>query len=323
MCSYIGDGLHYVSGGLLAIRWDLFSNQTCNLRYYWYFQSDSLSQYLLLALALERVVSLYRPLAVRVWATQRNGYRLLALLIVFSVILAAPTISDFEIREYSLAGYELRCLLWSNSWLQLAKIVLLNVFLCLSLPRIGVFVCTLILSRKIRAASAAHRLLGEPRAGGHNRIRRVDIERDMVPRRELRLARPVFIFALLELLVTSQLLITWAFYHLFRALDCPPEWIEVAGACGRVALYLTIVSRIWNLWVYCATIPGFKHEILRILRCRRHTRRLVLLNDPLGAPQRASSRASLGDSLAFRSRLETAISDKAQSIVLSRHHTIA
>ena len=323
---YVGDGLQCASGGKYTLRWDLFSNQTCKLRFYWYFQSDSLTQYLLLALAIERVISLYRPLAVRVWASNRNGCRLLALLTISSVILAAPSLNDFEINEYSLSGNGLRCLMVHRDWKQKIRFYLVNSFLGVHFPRIAVFVCTIILQRKIRVASIFHERLREPPFTGRIGVIANSIGNGVVPRRELRLARPVLLFTILELFVTLQLGVMWALYYIFKAIQSPPEWLEFAGAGGRLALYATIMSRIWNLYIYCATIPVFRQELLRIIRCRLNRGTGLPRSIPATTPNNSSHRSfanrdsQLGGGVSQRCRSGTSASERAVSISQNTHN---
>lgn len=327
-----GDGLHYASAGIIHVRWDLLSNQTCKIRYFWYFQSDSLSQYLLLALAVERVISLYRPFAVRVWATRRNGFWLLVLLTSASIILAIPVLNDFEINEYSITNHELRCIMVQHDWMQLTRFVLVNALLSVNVPRIAVFVCTVILSRKIRRTAALHHRFREvsfeSRNGNRNgnaELRALPIP--AIPRRELRLARPVFLCAFLELLVSLQLIVAWTVYYLFEYLRLSPEWVKIAGAGGHMAVYVTIVPRIWSLYIYCATIPAFRHELLRRLPFKRRARtgrlRANTMNTPggaaIGAHRNAASRDSHGGGPLQSSRSGTE-SEICSSNNLKKYH---
>ena len=250
-----------------------------------------------------------------------------AMLILASIIIAAPTLEDFEIKEYSISTHELRCIMVHHDWKQLIRFIFINALLCVNLPRIAVFVCIIILSRKIRAASAFHQRLREALVAQQNKWRCCEVKKGAILQRELRLARPVFLAAVFELLMTLQLVLTWALYFLFRALHYPPEWVKLAGAGGHMAIYLTIVSRIWNLYIYCATIPAFRHELLRILLCRCNTKkqraRSVSTNatsGAAGAHRSAASRDSQpGGGVVLQSRSGTTVSEKLVSMPLNRY----
>ena len=209
-----------------------------------------------------------------------------------------------------------------RDWKQRIRFYLVNAFLCVHFPRIAVFVCTIILQRKIRAASIFHNRLKMPPFTGRIRAIPNSIWNGAIPRRELRLARPVLLFAILELFVTLQLGVMWALYFIFKALHSPPEWLEFAGAGGRLALYATIMSHFWNLYIYCATIPVFRQELLRIIRCRLNRGTGLSRSIPATTPNNSSHRSrsfanrdpQLGGGVTQRCRSGTSASERAVSI---------
>ena len=301
--------------------WDLISNTTCKLRTFWFYQSEALSQYLLIALALERVISLYRPFAVRLWATTRNALLLLTLLVIASVAVAAPAIYNHEIVDNPLFDGQSRCHLVLRSPAHVASFICTTVLLILTLPRFTVLVLTVILSRKIHGAAVARRVMRDaslqplssnsnvstcrptqirsrtqsqiPAAASHASTIALPQRRNAVslqqlgsndnpsalrtvslpapplpPRRELRLARPVFTFALLELLLCLQLVVAWCVFYLIQALNLAPEWRAYAAAIAQLSFGVTILSRVWNLYILFTTIPSFRNELVRMIRCR-------------------------------------------------------
>lgn len=69
------------------------------------------SQYLLIALAIERMISLYQPFAVRLWTSKLNSLRLNSLLIIASLVIAAPVVYNHEIVENPVSDGSTRCYL--------------------------------------------------------------------------------------------------------------------------------------------------------------------------------------------------------------------
>ena len=313
--------------------WDLISNNTCKLRTFWFYQSEALSQYLLIALALERVISLYRPFAVRLWATKRNAWLLLTLLFTASAIVATPAIFNHEIVDNPLSDGQLRCHLVFRSPAHVASFICSAVLLILTLPRFTVLILTVILSRKIRGAAVARRVMRDaslqpvsssstvstrtcrstetrsrtqsqipaaapqhikitlqqrrnassilqinrnncaPGAIGHSSslsaLQIVSTPAPPLPLRlELRLARPVYAFAMLELLLLLQLVVAWCAFFLIQAINLGPEWSASAAEVAQLSFGITIVSRFWNLYILSATIPAFRLELMRMISCR-------------------------------------------------------
>ena len=320
--------------------WDLISNTTCKLRTFWFYQSEALSQYLLIAMALERVISLYRPFAVRLWATKRNAWLLITLLVIASVVVAAPAIYNHEIVDNPLFDGQSRCHLVFRSPAHVTSFICTSLLLILTLPRFAVLVLTVILSRKIHGAAVARRVMRDaslqPKSSNSNpspcrptqtgsRIQsqipaaasqRITIAlqqpRNAVsfqqlgsndklsvirmaplrapplpPRRELRLARPVFAFALLELLLCLQLVVAWCVFYLIQALNLAPEWSAFAAAIAQLSFGVTIVSRFWYLYILCTTIPVFRYELIRMICCR------FCSDVPSRGPNRVQSEADI------------------------------
>ena len=144
-----------------------FSNFNCKLRFFWYFQSETLSQYLLLALAIERIIAFYLPMAVRRWATNRNAWRLIAVVILFSIIVAAPSLYYFSLKKqtFSLCNVDFK------NMFKTVTSILFNVLLCSMFPTVAVLTCALIMSYKINSVSKIRRQL-QPQFGVYCDIRR-------------------------------------------------------------------------------------------------------------------------------------------------------
>ena len=153
-----------MSNGLISFKWDLFSDVTCKLRFFLYFQSESLSQLLLVWLTIERLIAFYRPFCVRSFATKLNGLKILCGLVLFSIMIAAPTLYHFNLQAHPNSLHAMVCKGVYKSTVDVIISILFMCIICEFLPQITILACTLLLGYKIRKlpkirnrSSAAHR----------------------------------------------------------------------------------------------------------------------------------------------------------------------
>ena len=145
--------MEYLSNGFISFKWDLFSDITCKLRFFFYFHSESLSQYLLLWLTLERLLALYHPFRVRSFATKHNGQIILSVLTTLSLIIAAPALYHFKLQTHPTT---LGAIICKGVYQNTAEVIISILFMCILcefLPVITVLVCTILLGIKIHKLS--------------------------------------------------------------------------------------------------------------------------------------------------------------------------
>ena len=285
-----GKGLDFLTRGKISYKWEKYSNFTCKLRFFWHFESEALAQYLLLALAVERVAALYRPLAVRLWATHRNARLLIAGLVLLSVLDATPSLFEVALK-HSANGVPsaVACLGIYKHVIQMVTLIVFNILLNNILPSVAVLVCSLIMSYKIKNAMEKRRQLQHQLRSKRGFRRPFEQPNRVVTQnnlangplvsqasksaragssqrlQEMKLAKSVLVIATLETLMYLMHGLIWSAFALQIFLQAPPAVRGTLHALGYVISDLMIVMRLWNLYVYYFTIPAFRVALQRLL----------------------------------------------------------
>lgn len=287
-----GKGLEFATAGRISFYLETLSNFTCKLRFFWYFESQALSQYLLLALAVERVIALYHPMAVRRWATRRNARYLVAGLVLLSVFDAVPSIFEFSLTQRpGGAPGTLSCLGIYKQVFQMVTLIVFTVLMNNLLPGVTVLVCTLIISYKIKRASKARRHM-LPQFGVYTDNRRsppllpvpmnnpANGRRILIPSRsmqrqgsrgsvpylqEMQLAKSVLVLASFEVFMHLTYGLIWSTFALQIFMKAPFVVRGILYSLGSIVTYSMILTCIWNLFIYYFTILVFRTELQRVL----------------------------------------------------------
>ena len=262
------------------------------------------------------MVALYHPLAVRRWATWRNAQRLIAALVLLSVLDAVPCVFEVALAQNpNRATGHLACIGVYKHVLQMVTLVLFTLLLNNSLPSVAVLLCSFIMSYKIKSLSSARRrlrpqfrvfggfqppleirVIHQNNTEGTHQI--LEVPRN-VPRhaagppfhmQELKLAKSVLILTTLEALMHVAHGLIWSAFALQNILQASREVRGRLLSVGLLSSYTLVVIRLWNLYIYYFTIPAFRTELHRVL-CRCCCARLR--PDPAPVRQRADSSSRL------------------------------
>ena len=285
-----GKGLEFLTRGQISYKWETYSNFTCKLRFFLYFESEALAQYLLLALAVERLVALYCLLAVRLWATNRNARLLIASLVLLSVLDATPSLFEVALTQSTNSvPSSVACLGIYKHVIQMVTLVVFNILLNNIVPSVAVLVCSLIMSYKIKKAMEKRRELQQQLRFYRSFGRPLELPNRVVPQhslakgplvsqasrsaragssqrlQDLKLAKSVLVIATLEVLMYLTHGLIWSSFALQIFLQAPPAVRSTLHALGYVVSDLMIVTRLWNLYIYYFTIPAFRFALQRLL----------------------------------------------------------
>ena len=287
---YSGEGLEFLSNGLISFKWDLFSDVTCKLRFFLYFQSESLSQLLLVWLTIERLIAFYRPFCVRSFATKQNGLKTLCGLVLFSIIIAAPTLYHFNLQVHPNSLKAMVCKGVYKSTVDVIISILFMCILCEFLPEITILVCTFLLGYKIHKLPNIRNRI-QVRVVFHSSSSNSDRQRvpssnstraqivgsilhneistniRNITQGELKLAKSIYILAFLELLMTLIAILIWIVLAFLEFIGCSKELVSQIFSAGILLNDLMIIIRLWNIYIYYFTMPVFKHEANRLLCC--------------------------------------------------------
>ena len=289
-----GKGLEFASRGRISYRLELVSNLICKLRFFWYFESEALAKYLLLALAVERVVALYHPVAVRHWATRRNARLLIAAIVLLSVFGAIPSLFEYALTQSPFGATGAMACLWIYKHIiQLVTLILFTVLINNLLPEVAVLVCLFIMSYKIKKASKVRRQM-QPQFGSYNDSRRprnllmvplnnpTNGPQILVSSRSgqqqgagsqrqiqnLQLAMSVLVLSALEVLMYLIYSLVWLTFGLQIFIQAPNKVRSTLLSIGSIITSSMIVIRIWRLYIYYFTIRGFRTALKCVVyRC--------------------------------------------------------
>ena len=249
------------------------------MRFFLYFLSESLSQYLLVWLTIERLMAFYRPFDIRSFATKRNGLIILLVLIILSLIIAAPALYQFELSTHPNILGAIACTGVYKNTAEIVVFIICTCILCELLPQITVLVSTLLLGLKVYKSSRSRVFIrvvfrkastnsnGKPTPSPTNAERKRSVSSKIVSGNDIKLARSIYLLASLELLITFLSLLPWIANAIVKLIGCSKELISQTYSAGYLINDIMILIRLWNIYIYYLTIPSFKHEINRII-CR-------------------------------------------------------
>ena len=275
--------MEYLSNGIFYFKWDHYSNVSCKLRFFLFFLSESLSQYLLVWLTIERLMAFYRPFDIRLFATKRNGLIILLLLIIISLLFAAPALYHFDLSTHpNILGAIICAGVYKNT-AQIVVFIICTCILCEVLPQFTVLVSTLLLGLKVysssrsrvfirvlfRNASTNSNLKPTP-SPTHEESKR-SVSSKIIIRNDIKLARSIYILASLELVITLLPLLPWIAYAILEFIGCSKEVIAQTFSAGNLISDIMIIIRLWNIYIYYLTIPAFKNEVNRIICAFRNS----------------------------------------------------
>ena len=272
----------------------MLSNLICKLRFFWFFESEALAKYLLLALAVERVVALYHPVAVRHWATRRNARLLIAAIVLLSVFCAIPSLFEYALMQSPFgASGAMACLGIYKHIFQMVTLILFTVLMNNLLPEVAVLVCSFIMSYKLNIISKARRQM-QPQFGCYSASRRpqgllmvslnnpTNRPQVLVSSRsgqqqgaaslqqiqELQLAKSIIVLSALEVLMYLSYSSIWVTFALHLFIEAPYKVRATLLSLGSIITSSMIVIRIWRLYVYYFTIRAFRTALRCVIyRC--------------------------------------------------------
>lgn len=282
--------MEYISKGVISYKWDNYSYITCKLRFFLFFQSESLSQYLLVWLTIERLMAFYLPFDVRWFATKRNGQIILCFLILLTLIIAAPAMYHFDLSDHPNIPGQVTCTGAYKGPLEIVIFIIFTCILCEILPEIIVLICTFLLGFKIYTRIHKSSRIAIPICVKFRKVyfngdgalvpapspsrastselttSKMSFSSKIQSTNDMKLAKSIYILASLEMLLTLFPLLPWIVYAIIKLNGLSSEQVTAQiYASGNLISDLMILIRLWNIYIYYLTIPAFKHEFNRIL----------------------------------------------------------
>lgn len=231
-------------------------------------------------------MAIYKPLSVRLFATKQNGLIILWILILFSFIIATPTLYHFKLQTHPRSNQSIVCKGVYNTPVDVIVSIVFMCIFCEVFPEITILACVMVLGFKIYKLSrlrkhlrveftksypVSKKLSNPIFSSARFKIMKLTKQKRTVSSKivssgELRLARSISILATLELIITLLVVFIWIVLAHSEFLGCSNELISQLFSAGILLNDLMIFIRLWNIYIYYLTIPTFKSEINRIFR---------------------------------------------------------
>ena len=256
-----GDGLNYATGGKVSIYWDQYSIILCKGRGIWYHFSEAFSKWILVAILCERLFALICVFRAKQWQSKKNAFILVLIVIAIALFFSWPTLLVYQIYispnyivgrgcmpiiDNSIRGWLF--VLLSNSGYTLYPTLVMLLFTCL-------LACKLIaISHKRKQLSS------EIRPHDHHHSQK-----------EINAAITIFLISLVDVFIYIPACFFGSFYILSDVFDISNPVILLTLL--RFFLSMTIVVRLWNIYLYMIRMPAFRHTLFSL--CCKNNNKLL------------------------------------------------
>ena len=242
------------TSGKFSFYFDQISIVICKFRGYWYPFAEAYSQWVLAALSVERAVAISAPFFARTFLTPRMALFSVLILFVVNAVIGIPSALVYEIVPNQSFKSGMGCLPQTQTKLIAMIFVFITVFNAWTYSTIASLLVTIYLVFKILELSRQRKQLKQSRI--------------VIPRKDINGAITVAAMSMIKILIFIPSSIIWNFYFLSPFFDIPVVVFNFLVVSGRVAFLITQVTHVWNFYWYYKRVPGFKEDILAILKCK-------------------------------------------------------
>ena len=242
----------------MAFYFDQLSLGTCKIRGFWYFSSEIFSQWLMVALVCERLYIISYPFKAKGRSSARNGIIIAIALYISSALQAIPVIIGYNLVDVPAYINRKVCLPLAavNSSVGL-MITFISTFSMSIYSTFSMCILTAILGVKL--AKLSRRRL---RCFHQNRLH-------VLNSNEISSSLSVITLSIMQCILYIPSAFFWGSFsasNIVKVLSPEHQHFLVVG--GKFFLSLTIISKIWNIYVYLIRVKNFKEDLLRLVWCK-------------------------------------------------------
>ena len=243
----------------MELSFDYSSLLICKARGYWYFTSELFSQWLMVALVSERLFIIAYPFKGIMLSTTRHAVILAISVFVTSSCQAIPVIFAYnlvEVPEY----------IERNICLPLAPA---DSFIGLILTFVSYFSLSVYstVSLSILTAILAYKLMKISRQ--HNKLMTCSRNVHMPSKKDINVSVSIITLSLMQCALYIPSAIFYGSYSASNIIKIFTSTRYFWFVSGRFFLSITIISKIWNIYVYLVRVPSFKEDLFKIITCSK------------------------------------------------------
>ena len=225
----------------------------------------------MVALLCERLFVITFPFKAKVWATKRNALLLAGSVLLFSIIVSSPVIIGYNLVEVPTYSNRKICmpLAAPDSFvgIMIAFISSFSIyvygtlFLCILTVILGVKLITISNQRKelyrMRVSKPKISHQGE-KQGPFRFLNKNDLGASVL----------IMTLSIMQCILYIPCAFTSGSYTISNIITIlTPSQRDLVVMASRFFLSLTIISKIWNIYIYLIRVPYFKEDLFKILTC--------------------------------------------------------